>query len=164
MVRAVKEILIKAIHDYENANFYIIGSFVNSLSGARDIDILGISPKINSAKVLKEDLLINLEQKPINIQIIPENYFIDDVQKGIYGGYFSTRFALSFKEIIINFKGLNYPEIFWQTMYKYYYYQKSSYPSIEQLIKWIHSETYRHCPTLDDPYANLLILKMQKKC
>src|SRR5271169_3162988 len=140
--------LLKNI-ETENFSFYLYGSAGLNASQGRDIDGICLSPDFKEGYY--SQLKITLEEKLrlCNLYFIPNDIFLDDVYKLKYGGYYSHKFALSFKEILKKGDSLDAPLVFWTNEYRLYSKTKKiSSESQDSLafIKYLDYKLFKYKP------------------
>lgn len=151
--------LIEQILDHvavENFSLLLYGSSSLNIFHGRDIDSIVISPDINDVCHAQFEVNLRPKRKICNLYLVPNHIYLNDVYNLTYGGYYSHKFAISFKEILSKGISLDAPLAFWLNEYKLYCAVESNVHNPETFIKFVHYKIVKYRPTFIHPLLKFI--------
>jgi hypothetical protein len=143
----IKQIINKS-REYISAghfSLWLYGSSASDITVGRDIDAIAISSEFNNAVCVNFDVTLNNTKRATNLYLISEKVYHDDVYTLKYGGYYSDKFALTFRKIMHKGTALDAPMLFWSEQYKLYSHEVGLSP--DKLMSAVHGRIMRNSPT-----------------
>ncbi len=140
---------IKKYMNYNNLCTYLYGSSAGSYLQGRDIDAIAITKDIEDIKLYNIEIPIEHRNKICNLYIVSEKIFQSDTIAFKYGGYYTTKFALSFRKLLRKGNTIDPPFDFWLNQCILYDYNNENRSRLtsEKLAKFTHFIIYKYCPT-----------------
>ena len=140
----------------ENYSLYIYGSASIDILNGRDIDAILISPDIEDACCISFELVGDKLKKMCNLYLVSDEVYINDVRYLKYGGYYSHKFALTFREILRNGNSLDAPLLYWLSEYNYYLKKHINKSEPNTFMKSVHLEIVKYRPTFARSLMNFI--------
>jgi hypothetical protein len=126
-------------------SLYHYGSSCTKYFNARDIDIISVSPEYKSP--ILRHFHIDNTTPPFNLYHVPEDVFIKDIIDLRYGGFFSHKFALSYRLIFQTDSSYDAPFYFWASEAMAYKDINGHFPTSKLLVLWTHFSIMSFNPT-----------------
>jgi len=144
----IKSLIEKSLEHIlvENFSLYLYGSSAIDISSGRDIDVIAISPDFDDVYHVEFEINIGERKRIANLYLVSDTVYSNDVYHLKYGGYYSHKFALSFKEVLRKGRSLDAPLFFWTTEYNQYRYTKKQ-GNEDAFMKAVHFKILKYRPT-----------------
>lgn len=164
----MEQVILRKILEHvpsKSYEIYLYGSSALDLLSGRDIDTISISPYFDIVKWIELDVSITDSTRKCNLYLVPEKVFCDDVFSLKYGGYYSHKFALSFKLLSKNGKSTNAPSIFWLQELLFCKANEPNTLSIapEMLSKFVHRQILQFHPEFIRPLSKYIMNKQAQQ-
>jgi len=162
MIRRFIEKCLKHI-SAENFSLFLYGSSAIDISCGRDIDAIAISPNFDDVYYVKFEINVDEGKKISNLYLVPEFVYFDDVYNLKYGGYYSHKFALTFREILRKEHSLDAPLLFWTAEYNLCRQTEKLNENPDILMKTVHFKILKYRPTFARALGKFIDDKARKQ-